>query len=169
MLKNISIGFTLIALVICLILFGEHYGFEQGWNLAGDFWNSKTLDSPSFSIGTGPTTYGFLTERYLIIGFFLVVYFVSELVRKELLSKIICLFSLMLIIYQFWRVYSWYQLLIEAFPDFSVDSYFRLINTSIPFVGTVFFIVIVLLIIQIINLFTTTTKLNKKLLSNEIL
>ncbi len=154
MLRNISIGFAFIALNICLILFAEHHAFEQGWNLASDFWKSKTSDSISFSSGSGPTTYGFLTERYLITGFLLAIYVVGELVKKELLSKIICLFSLTLIFYQLWGIYNWYKLLIETFPHYSVDSYFRLINTSAPFVWTVFSIVIVLLILQIVKLFT---------------
>lgn len=157
MLRNISIGFAFIALSICLILFAEHHAFEQGWNLASDFWNNTLPDSPRFSGGAGPSTYGFLTERYLITGFLLVIYVVVELVKKELLSKIICLFSLTLItliFYQLWGIYNWYKLLIETFPHYSVDSYFRLINTSAPFVWTVFSIVIALLILQFVKLFT---------------
>lgn len=154
MLRNISIGFALIALSICLILFAEHHAFEQGWNLASDFWNNRTPDSPRFSGGAGPTTYGFLTERYLITGFLLVIYVAGEIVKKELLSKIICLFSLTLSFYQLWGIYNWYKLLIETFPHYSVDSYFRLINTSAPFVWSVFSIVIVLLILQFVKLFT---------------
>lgn len=169
MLRNISIGFAFIALIICLILFAEHHAFEQGWNLASDFWNNTTPDSPSFSIGTGPSTYGFLIERYLITGFLLVIYVVGELIKKELLSKIICLSSLILIIYQLWGIYNWYLLLIETFPHYSVDPYFRLINTSTPFVWVVFLIVIVLLIMQIVKLFTTTTKPFPKLPSVVIL
>lgn len=166
MLRNISIGFAFIALSICLILFAEHHAFEQGWDLAGGFWNSKSQNSLSFSVGTGPTTYGFLTERYLFIGCFFVIYLVSEFIKKELLSKVICLSSLTVIIYQFWDIYNWYELLIKTFPYYNTDSYFRLINASVPFVWIVFSIVIALLIMQTTNLFITKTKLHEKPLTS---
>lgn len=150
MLKKISIGLALTTLIICLILYGEHLGFEKGWELAGDFWSPKTPDSPSFSGGVGPTTYGFLLERYFLICLFLLGFIISKL-KEEISSQIVSTALLCFITYQFWQIYNWYADIIEYMPHYSTDMYFSVLRNSVSFIWLCFIIVLTLFTIQMIQ------------------
>ena len=61
MLKKISIVTAAISLLICLILYGQHYGFDLGSETSEAIYK-EIYGRPSFS-GGGQRTYEFFAER----------------------------------------------------------------------------------------------------------
>jgi hypothetical protein len=106
MLRKISIGLAFIILIICIKLYGEFSGFETGYNLAYEhFAKLMPKDYPKFS-GGSETIYSFFIGRYLIITFTLLFYIGGKFIKSERIRQAICISSLGIINYQFWKIYN---------------------------------------------------------------
>ena len=147
MLRKVSFGLVLIAFIVCLGLWYEHYQFWQESVRESEL--NCRINKICFSAG-GPHTYEVLAERYFRILLFLLFFLVGKLIKHQITSQTICVSSIALIIFQLWEIKVWYLELINTFSDFNTISVFDLLRNSIPFVWLLFFIISVLLIIQII-------------------
>ncbi len=143
MLKKASICLSLIPFMICLWLYLGHQAFDMELEMQ--------VRTSGLSIGNGPTTYGFLTERYFCILLLLLFFLFGEMIKTKLISFSICVSTLILIIYQFWQIKDWYLMIINMFSYYDTEPDFDLLRHSVPFIWFCFSIVLVLLFIQIIT------------------
>ncbi len=153
MLRKMSIGSALIALIICVKLYGEFNGFENGYNLA--FENIEKLmpkDYPKFSGGVG-TIYSFFDEIYLLVIVLLSFYIGGKFIESKRISQVICVSALALITFQFWRIYNYFDYLKDSLEIniYTSEPFYSLIQNSISYNWICFFIILTLLIIQIIQ------------------
>lgn len=154
MLKNIPIVAAALSLVICLILYGQHYGFDLGTETADAIYK-EMYGRPSLS-GGGQRTYEFFAERYFYISCFLTVYLIGVFLWSRLLSGISAFFFLSLTIYQFYKVSSTYSYLVSDLTevDYSNSLYFVLLRDSVVWIWSAFFLILITLIIELYIVFT---------------
>ncbi len=150
MLRKISFGLLLIAFIVCLGLWYEHYQVWQE-NIRATELNCR-INKICFS-ADGPHTYGFLADRYFCILCFLLFFLAGKLTQPKLISLTVCISSIVLMIYQFWQINDWYLDIIKQFAYYNTEPVFDLLRNSVPFVWLCFSIIIVLLIVQIIDFF----------------
>ena len=152
MLRKLSIGLALFTLLISVLLYGAHYGFDQGVLAAALDEKIKLalhgIKEISFSVH-GPRTYEFLSNRYFHISCFLFFYLLSKFIKYELISQIACIAFLSFTIYQFWQIQGLYTLLTEN-SDYKNTAHFILLRDIIPLVLINFLFVLSLFVIQII-------------------
>ena len=152
MLRKLSIGVALFTLLISILLYGAHYGFDQGVLAAALDEKIKLalygIKEISFGVH-GPRTYEFLSDRYFHISCFLVLYLLSKFIKYELISQIVCIALLGFTIYEFWQIQGLYSLLTEN-SDYKSTAHFILLRDTIPLILINFLFVLSLLIIQII-------------------
>lgn len=147
MLRKTSFVLLSIAFIICFGLWFEHYRVWQNsiWKAA---YNCR-VNKMCFS-GDGPHTYGFLAEQYLFVLLFLLFFFIGKFIKSPIISITVCLSSIILIIYQFLKIRSWYSNIIETFSYYSTEPNFSLLRSSVPFIWIFLSILFVLTIIQIV-------------------
>ncbi|MCA1639949.1 MAG: hypothetical protein LC768_16750, partial [Acidobacteria bacterium] len=118
MLRKISIGLALLALLISILLYGERYGFDQGVQAAALDEKIRLalhgIKEISFGVH-GPRTYEFLSNRYFYISCFLIFYLIGKFIKYESISQIACITFLGFTIYQFWQIQGFYALLTKLF------------------------------------------------------
>ncbi len=146
MLRKISFGLFLTSFIICFGLWFEHYQVWQ--NSVQEAELNCRVNKLCFS-GDGPHTYGFLAEQYIFILFFLLFFLIGNFIKSPIIKITVCLSSIILIIYQFLKVKSWYSTIIENSPYYTTESYFSLLRNSVPFIWVFLSILLILTIIQI--------------------
>lgn len=130
---------VVIALIICFInifLHGLHGGFELA------------LKQNSGIFSTSGSGYQLLANCYFFISGLLLIFTVGKLVKKEIVSQIVCLLALILVIFQFRLVYLQKSLFFE-----NTDAVTKLMRETILFDWISLALVLVLLIIQIVTFF----------------
>jgi hypothetical protein len=150
--KLLSISFATIILLLCVRFYGECIGFDQGYSLAEQI----NKESDIKLSGGWPTTYSFLAERYYFMGCFLILFLFGKMLKQEIISPLVCISSLGIIVYQIWLMYA---LKMERFQ--SVSNYDILLRDSILFDRFCFFIVLLLLIIEIVNIIAFFARQNE--------
>lgn len=140
MLKKISVIFDLIILMVNLSLQGKHSGFERGFDEA-----RKTLTEINFSAGT---PYFFLEQQYFYIVLLSLAFLVGKSIKKEILSQIICIASLIWTIYIYWHIYLQKSIVLNH-----EGTFYDLTRNVVYFDWFCFSLVIILFIIQIVNAF----------------
>lgn len=133
MLKDISIIIALINCFLTLSLAALYKGFEMGM--------SETI---GFRITDN--IYEQFVSYYVYIFIFSIIFLIGKLIKKGTVSKIVCLISLILMIFPYWILYSQKNYLLEN-PD--IDA--RIFQQTMLFDLISFSILLVLLIYQLIN------------------
>lgn len=147
MLKKLSFGILIIAFIICFGLWFEHYQVWQSSVQEAEY--NCRVKKICFS-GDGPHTYGFLAEQYLFALFFLLFFLIGKFIKPPKISITVCISSVLLIIYQFLKVKSWYSTIIETFPYYNTEPYFSLLRNSVSFIWIFLSALLLLAIIQIV-------------------
>jgi hypothetical protein len=145
MLRKVSICLALIALILCLWLWFEHNAFDM----------QMKIRLTAFSIGNGPSTYGFLADTYFFVACLLLTFVIGKLIRPKIMSFTVATSSLCLIIFQFWEIKKWYSFIINTFPYYNNDPDFELLRNSVLFVCVCFSVALILFIIQLITMFSS--------------
>lgn len=91
---------------------------------------------------------GFAGSEYLYISFSLLVFIFGKLVKKRILSNIICLSALSFVIYQYKDIYLYKKLLSDAGEPLSL-----MFRESIPLDVLSFSLIVILLVVQAIAAF----------------
>jgi hypothetical protein len=145
MMKKISAGLTLMALIICLGLWLMHV---KAWHESVAASELNCRESGICFAAHGPNTYEYAADRYLRIQFFLLIFFAGLFFQPRMLSISVCLSSVFLILYQFWQIHQFYSLLKDMFPDYGTEPFFYLLRDSVPFIYLCFSIIGTLVIAQ---------------------
>ena len=165
----ISLCFGLIAFIICLGLYFEHYGFDKGL-LIGEDRYQNLLSGMNFSFGIGPRTYEFFANKYKCIAWFLMIFLIGKLLetgvsykflKTKIISQIICFFSVALSLYQLRELL--YGKFYRSQNGTWNEPFDTILRNSVPFDWLCLFIVLVLLIIQIIDSFIYHYDKNRKI------
>lgn len=90
-LRILSIVFAFTLLAICLLLWGEIRGFEQGVLAASGIEDFASIKS-SFSVH-GPNFFEVTAEKYSFIAVILVLYLISKSLEESIISNCLCLLS----------------------------------------------------------------------------
>lgn len=156
-LRKISLSLGLIAFIVCLGLYFEYYGFDQGFLVAEKSYENLLVDRIELS-GDGPRTYEFFGDMYRYIASFLLIFLISKFLEaknlseivfgRKLLFQIMCLFSLSLALYQFWQLFYWKK--DRSQSSFWTEPYDKILRDTVLFDWFCLVIILVLLIIQII-------------------
>lgn len=158
MLKRISIGLALGALVISFGLYFMSLGFDGGLR-AAEMENSESqIEGDIKFSGGGTRTYQYLANRYQIITCSLILFMVglffvnwrrnSLLVSRRLFS-VLGTIPLLLALYQFWWIFAEKNLRSqETYWNEPRDS---LMRDSMPYEYVCFFFIVILILIQIIT------------------
>ena len=136
MLRKISIIVALIVLIVNVRLSGDCFGFEQGYQFG-----VKTFTEIRGGEGTA---YLFLFEQYASVVSGIFFFLIGKTIKKETLSQIICIPSLLLTLRAYYYVYIQKSV---YFAD--VEPFSELIRKSMPFDVVCFTIVSMLLIYQL--------------------
>lgn len=135
MLRKFSILIALVTCFINVLLAGLHRGYYLG--------SSETIGFRIIG-----DAYELLAGCYTYICVFLFVFFVGKLVKKKVISQIICLTSLILIIFPYWTLY-----LQKSFFFSDPDTITSVLREAILLDLISFSLVLILLVIQIITAF----------------
>ncbi|HEX9959700.1 MAG TPA: hypothetical protein VGB00_02045 [Pyrinomonadaceae bacterium] len=139
MLRKTSIIIALIVLVITVSMSGQHFGFERGYD-----YGVKTF-AGIFS--SGETAYQYLGECYADITTLLLSFLVGRLIKKEILSQIICISSAV------WMLYIYRLIFQQKFAvGKDLEAFYKLLNETISYDWFSVTAISVLLILQIITL-----------------
>ncbi len=135
--REISKILAVILLVITSILSGQNFAFDKGF---------RECLEVEVVFSNDITIYILLLEYYQPIIFLLIIFYIGKLITREFISQFISFLTLGWIGYLYWRIYLLKTNLFT--PDISFN---HLIHTSIKFDWICFFLIIVLVIIQIIS------------------
>lgn len=142
MLKKISIILALLVLTFSVLLQGTYSGYERGFH-------DSAKDCASF-YSAHNTVYADFAYVYSIIKWLLLAFVISKLIKKEWLSQIICLSSLIWAIFEYREIYIHKSDLFRI-ADIRELKVFDLILETIPIDWFCFAIIVILLIYQIIS------------------
>jgi hypothetical protein len=101
MLKKISIGLGLLALMLSVLLYGMHYGFGLGYDEA----YKKLVDPMYHFITEGPTLYEALAAKYSYVAGILVIFLSGKLIKHPVFSLLVSFSSLGLSVHIYWQIY----------------------------------------------------------------
>lgn len=134
MLTKISITAAIIIICINIYLAGIYRGVFIDFNKYGIY----SFDNYGvFSSITG--------IEFFFIAIFLLLFLISKIVSRRLISQLICLFMLLLTTFQYRQIYDFIVLSADE-----GDKYISLFNEAIPLNIISFSLIIILLILQII-------------------
>ncbi|HLL99522.1 MAG TPA: hypothetical protein VK400_00570 [Pyrinomonadaceae bacterium] len=138
MLGKCSLTLVLVAVMLNAAAFGMHLGFEEGYDYA-----NGSLLGLSF---IGFTRYGYVAGLYGFAALLLLAVWAGKLIKKELVSQLVCLPSLV------WILFIYRQVLQQKY-DFNQElaSFHRFLTATISLDWLSVLIISVLLVIQIIS------------------
>lgn len=145
MLRKLPITLQIAILLLSMLLLILHTGFEYG------------IVNPVFII-SGENVHEFITRCYISICVWILIFMMSKLIRKEIVSHIICFSSLFFIILTYKLVYAEKNLLFQNAE--TINDFLRL---TLPLDVLNFSLVIVLLIVQVFCLYRRFTLRTKKM------
>ena len=157
-LKIISLALASISFIICLLLWGETSGFRQGYGAAIDIESINQI-SANFS-AHGPNFFEFLIRRYCIIALSIYVYIIGRVTKIEILSHIICVSSLGMVIYQYWQMLQYKKDVLDNSSHLLPYKTWLLNSVWLDWFCS--FIVALLLIVQVIILFSQFLRRNNR-------
>lgn len=136
MLRRLTLITALSSLFISGLLLGLHQGFAYGASDARGY---------SFSFETG---YEFLVRCYFGICIWLSVFIIGNLIKKEIMSQIICFSSLVFVILPYRLIYQQKNFFYE-----NSETITNVLRATLPLDLVNFSLVSILLIFQIIFLY----------------
>jgi hypothetical protein len=143
MLRKISITLNMLLCVVFAVLMAIHIGFERGYD-QGSYDSAQGI---SFAF-SGGTPYGWLSQNYLILTLCSLVFFVGQMIKGELLSKIVCILSFLIAVRPLYFLYEQKMFLVSR-----PEAFNQLIRETIPLDWLCFLTMIVLLAYQVVGIF----------------
>lgn len=140
-IKIVPIGIASISFAICLFLWSEINGFEQGFRAA---YNIEHINSSIQFVTHGPNFFDFIIEKYFFIGLCFCIYIIGKLLKEENSSQVLCISSLVVSIVLYWQLLQF---------KFGINNteliYNNWLHKSLKFDYFCFFSVLILLAMQI--------------------
>lgn len=130
---------NIITVILCVI-----NGFLAGSNRGYALHQTESLNFDIY----GMSGYEFLSNNYIYISLFLLVFLVGGLVRNKILSNAVCISTLLLMFPPYWNIYLQKNLFLKNGLPVS-----KLLLDSIPIDLISFSLISFLLIYQVIMIF----------------
>ncbi len=145
-LKSASILFAFVLFSVCIMLWGEIKGFEQGMLAASGIedWESITQN---FSV-SGPNFFESVIEKYILLAVFFCVYLYGKIAVKSLLTHYISFTSLGIIIFLYWRLLQFKY----GIDETAVLFYRKWLTKSISLDWVCLLMTMVLIVFQVASL-----------------
>lgn len=143
-LKIKSFVIALISLSICLYLWGQINGFEQGYT-SGVFNEYPHVSEVKIAVH-GPNFFDVMNQWYLIIISGFSLYIISNFLKPLAISSTLCILSLAVIIASSLQIISFKNEILDMEYKFPYDYW---LNNSIYFDWSCLFTAITLMFIQV--------------------
>jgi hypothetical protein len=121
-LKNIQIALASISLSICIFLWGQINGFEQGY-IIGFF--QEYRDTSVIRFAHGPDFYEEMNRWYVVITLGFLLYIGGALVKKLAVSTVLQVLPFLVIILQYWQMIYWKNKLLAHEYKFPYDYWLQ--------------------------------------------
>jgi hypothetical protein len=151
--RNVSFCLSFVILVTCIGLYFEYKGFDLGYEIGKQqsITQSNTNSDNVLKLAAhGPRTYEVFASKITIIILFVTIFLIGESFNFKIISRIICISSLSLFLYQFWWIFAEKEL--RSQTAFWNSPYDALLKNSLPIEWACFVLGIILLLIQMITI-----------------
>lgn len=154
LLRNTSFVLAFFILVSFIGLLFEYKGFDLGYETANQEFTQKSdniSDKPLVFGEHGPTKYEWFATKFFYIALLSILILIVKFFDLKMISQIISILLISSILYLLWLVQEEKKLISQT--PFWNNSYDALLRNSVSFEWGCFFVALILLIFQLLELY----------------